>query len=77
MGVALLFLQIAFWMTILMSAPAQEHLRNEDWNPSFLASFLASLIVVTPYTVIGAVVGGALVALGNHITGYSKELSRR
>jgi hypothetical protein len=64
LGVAVLFLQIAFWMTILMSAPVEDPAGESDWNPSFAVSFIASLIAVAPYTMIGEVVGGALVALG-------------
>ena len=55
--------QVAAWMGILMTARAEPHELRVDWNADLWASFVASLLAVTPYTVIGAVLSGTVVGL--------------
>jgi hypothetical protein len=62
-AVGLWLIQMVVWVVVLMIAAAERRPEHTDWNPDLVASFLTSLIVVTPYTAIGAVISGAVVGL--------------
>jgi hypothetical protein len=57
---AVWLIQVAGWTALFMWEPRDPH---GDWNQELWASFLISLLVVTPYTVLGAVPSGAVVGL--------------
>jgi hypothetical protein len=55
--------QTAAWMVVLMAARAEPPEVGADWNADLWASFVVSLLVVTPYTALGAVLSGAAAGL--------------
>src|SRR4051812_7935198 len=63
-GLALLaaLVQVIFWTGLLTQA-AVERAGGQDWNSASAASFVTSLIVVLPFTAIGAVVGATAAGL--------------
>jgi hypothetical protein len=62
LGLALMAGQVIAWMVVLMLA-ARLGEGHTDWNPDLWASYLLSLCVVIPDTVIGGVLSGVVVGL--------------
>jgi len=63
LGLVLTLLQMAAWTATLMLVGGRELTTGDDWNPDFVVSFFWSLIVVIPFTIIGATLGGAIIWL--------------
>jgi hypothetical protein len=63
LAVASMLLQLVAWKALFMIAGAERRDEPGDWNPDLYAGFFLGLVVVTPYTVIGAAIGGAAVGL--------------
>lgn len=55
--------QVFAWTFFFLGLYVQQHGWTAGWNLALWAGFLTALIGVTPYAVIGAVVGGVLVLL--------------
>jgi hypothetical protein len=63
-------------MALLVIAGSEPRDLPVDWNADFYGGFAVSLLAVTPYTVIGAVLGGAAVSLLRRAPGKSDRGSR-
>jgi hypothetical protein len=72
-AVALWFLQVFAWAAALTGAVAERRAQPANWNADLFAAFLLSLTAVTPYTVIGAVLSGALVGLARRLVRARKN----
>ena len=57
---AMLFVQVAAWTVLLLAANVRQYGWTPDWNNILMAGFWNAVIGVVPYTVIGAVCGGAI-----------------
>jgi hypothetical protein len=62
LGLLLMLAQVVAWVVILMTVGTQVR-GDEDWNPDLVGSFLLALVVVVPYTTIGAVLGAVSAVL--------------
>lgn len=60
---AALFVQVVAWTILLLAGDIGQHGWTAEWNAYLGANFLRALMGVVPYTVIGAVAGGLMVAL--------------
>jgi hypothetical protein len=56
--------QLLGWMVLPLVWPGIE--KDERWGTVLWASFLLALMVVVPYTTIGAIIGSAIVSLTRH-----------
>ncbi|SRR5579872_6419651 len=55
--------QVLGWTLFFLASDVQQHGWTAGWATALWGGFLAALLGVTPYAVIGAAVGGVLVAL--------------
>jgi len=60
LALGLAVVQIIAWMTLALILWRQP---EEDWNTTLWASFVLGLMYVAPFTAIGAVIVGSVVAL--------------
>lgn len=60
LGCIVCLLQIVGWTALIVIAEAKV---GHDWNNSLGIGFFFGVLIVTPYTTIGAVVWGAIVGL--------------
>jgi hypothetical protein len=63
LAVTLWAIQVVAWMAVFVIAGAEQRDQPGDWNADLHGGYLVSLIVITPYTTIGAVVSGIAVGL--------------
>jgi len=63
LAVTLWAIQVVAWMAIFVIAGAEQRNQPGDWNADLYGGYFISLLVVTPYTVLGAVVSGPVVGL--------------
>ena len=66
LGLAIGFaaVQLLGWMVLSLVSPGVE--KDEGWSTVLWASFLLALMVVVPYTTIGAIIGSVIVSLTRH-----------
>jgi hypothetical protein len=69
LGLAIGFaaVQLLGWMVLSLVWPGID--KDEGWGTVLWASFLLALMVVVPYTTIGAIIGSAMVSLTLHLLG--------
>ena len=56
--------QMLGWMALSVLVPARQ---DEPWGTVLWGSFLVALMIVVPYTTIGAIVSSAIIALTNSL----------